>query len=139
LENLNDIFESRRSVVVFVGFIVFSERMALKVRLYSLAEEYSTYEYMSLLSAAKDVTYITFRVFLENEGLIYFAITKVELHFIFYATFFNQIWYNYCKTDPHAMPTLCNAQITVRVSWTTSHVLPTINLHKFIVFYKCFL
>ena len=60
MENLNDVFELGRSVVVFVGFIVFSERMALKVRLYCLVEEYCALEYVSPLSAAKDDIYTTF-------------------------------------------------------------------------------
>jgi hypothetical protein len=47
--------------------------MALKVRLYSLADEFSAPEYVSPLSTAPDDTYATFRVFLENEGLIDFG------------------------------------------------------------------
>jgi hypothetical protein len=58
--------------------------MALKVRLYSLAEEYLTPEYVSPLAAAKDDTYAIFRVFLENEGLLDFAILLdfPMLHFV---------------------------------------------------------
>jgi hypothetical protein len=47
--------------------------MALKVRLYSLADKFSAPEYVSPLSAALDDTYATFRIFMENEGLIDFG------------------------------------------------------------------
>jgi NADPH-dependent glutamate synthase beta subunit-like oxidoreductase len=47
--------------------------MAFKVRLYTIQNEVSALEYQSPLSATKDDTFATFRVFLENEGLVDFA------------------------------------------------------------------
>jgi hypothetical protein len=47
--------------------------MAFKVKFYTIKNKLSTPEYQSLLFTTKNDTFVTFRVFFEDEGLVNFA------------------------------------------------------------------
>jgi hypothetical protein len=53
-------------------------RMALTVTLFFVADEFTNTEYLSLLLATIEITYATFRVLLEGEGLMDYPFNAVR-------------------------------------------------------------